>query len=196
MSSLKRLALHNESGKHLLSLKCTQACTHTVSAVYSLGAYVFSNRNCVCVCVCTYMCARRAWHCEVSEDTCCVGCARGMDAISLPALHLALLFVEWKNKKHSVSWSPTPSVLHHSLLFHHRKAMLWWPQRTPVWADRKYLSVHSGVTYSSPIVSLNRLEFKQLNRAGTGSCVHESTGTDAVHLSDLSLCVCIGRGAH
>lgn len=63
-----------------------------------------------------------------------------------------------------------------------------------MWADRKYLSVHAGVTYSSPIVSLNRLEFKQLNRAGTGSRVHESTGTDAVHLCDLSLCVSIGGG--
>lgn len=63
-----------------------------------------------------------------------------------------------------------------------------------MWADRKYLSVHDGITYSSPIVSLNRLEFKQLNRAGSGSCVHESTGWDAVHLCDLSLCACIGGG--
>lgn len=94
--------------------------------------------------------------CGASEDARCVGCARGMVAISLLAPHLVLLFVEKKN-----SWRPEhplPRPLHPlTACFIIGEAMLRWPRRTPVWADRKYLSVRAGVSYSRPILALNQL---------------------------------------
>lgn len=58
-----------------------------------------------------------------------------------------------------------------------------------MWVDRKYLSVHAGVSYSRPILILNQLERKKTERngAGIGICRPESTGSDASHLCDLSL---------
>lgn len=96
-----------------------------------------------------------------SEDARCVGCARwyGCHISASSTFHPAVC-----GEKQFVSRSPTPSALHRSLLFHHRKAMLRWPQRTPVWVDRKYLSVHARVSYSRPILILNQLE----NENGAG----------------------------
>lgn len=57
-----------------------------------------------------------------------------------------------------------------------------------MWVDRKYLSVHAGVSYSGPILILNQLERKtQRNGAGIGICRPESTGSDTSHRCDLSL---------
>ena len=107
-----------------------------------------SEKQGLCLCVCKWGCTLR-WLCSR------YGCHISASSTFHPAVC---------GEKQFVSRSPTPSALHRSLLFHHRKAMLRWPQRTPVWVDRKYLSVHARVSYSRPILILNRLQ----NENGAG----------------------------
>lgn len=107
-----------------------------------------------------------------SNQACCVGCAWGMDAIfsANSTFHPAVC-----GEKYFMSQSPTNSA-HHLLLFHHRKAMLWWPRRTPVWVDRKHLSVYAGISYFSEIA----LPLKGINWTGIWSRISESTSSVAV----------------
>lgn len=102
-----------------------------------------------------------------------------MDAIALPAPHLALLFVE---RNILCPDRPLPSALRCLLLFHHRKAMLQWPQRTLVWVDGKYLSIHAGVTYSSPVVSLNWLESQKssIEQEQVAECLNQQASVQRI----------------
>lgn len=85
-------------------------------------------------------------------------------------------------EKYFMSQSPTNSA-HHLLLFHHRKAMLWWPQRTLVWVDRRHLSIYAGISYFSEIA----IPLKGINWTGIWSGISKSTSSVAVLLCYLFL---------
>lgn len=119
-----------------------------------------------------------------SVDTLCWLCLRygcHISASSTP--HPAVC-----GEKYFVSWSPTPSALHRSLLFHHRKSHAAMASEDPgVGRWKVFICPRWSYLFQSNCQSESVRESKQLNRAGIGSWMLESTGAGAAHLCDLFL---------
>lgn len=100
------------------------------------------------------------------RDCVCAERLRARTHAVLAVLEVWLPYLCWLHISSCCLWRknswrpehPLPRPLHPlAACFIIGEATLRWPRRTPVWADRKYLSVLAGVSYSRPILVLNQL---------------------------------------